>query len=171
MHDFKSIGSSQTLAHDSTDWDELHQLLEHLVENVAKRVKRKSAAGKSVQLMIRFHNHQTITRSKTLQKYIDEKKDILFVAKELLKKHWNEEPVRLLGVSLQNLEEKRQVGEQLDLFTYRDNVKKEKLYETMEELTDKYGKNVFLSLNSGKDKEQQPRTSFQKDFLDDYKKP
>ncbi|WP_339286168.1 DNA polymerase IV [Oceanobacillus sp. FSL K6-3682] len=171
VHDFKSIGSSQTLAHDSTDWDELHQLLEHLVENVAKRVKRKSAAGKSVQLMIRFHNHQTITRSKTLQKYIDEKKDILFVAKELLKKHWNEEPVRLLGVSLQNLEEKRQVGEQLDLFTYRDNVKKEKLYETMEELTDKYGKNVFLSLNSEKDKEQQPRTSFQKDFLDDYKKP
>ncbi|GIO21863.1 DNA polymerase IV [Oceanobacillus sp. J11TS1] len=170
VHEFKSIGSSQTLAHDSTDWDELHQLLEQLVDNVSRRVKRKSATGKSVQLMIRFHNHQTITRSKTLQSYIDEKEDILFVAKELLKKHWNEEPVRLLGVSLQSLEEKRQVGEQLDLFTYRDNVKKEKLYETIEELSDRYGKDIFLSLTSEKDKEQ-PRTSFQKDFLDDYKKP
>lgn len=87
MHDFKSIGSSQTLAHDSTDWDELHQLLEHLVENVAKRVKRKSAAGKSVQLMIRFHNHQTITRSKTLQKYIDEKKGYTFCGERIIKKN------------------------------------------------------------------------------------
>lgn len=170
VHDFKSIGSSQTLAHDSTDWDELYQLLDNLVANVARRVKRKNATGKSIQLMIRFHNHQTITRSKTLQNYIDEKEDILFVAKELLKEHWNEEPVRLLGVSLQNLEEKRQVGEQLDLFTYRENVKKEKLYETIEELSDKYGKDVFLSFHNEKEQEQ-PRTSFQKDFLDDYKKP
>ncbi len=171
VHDFKSIGSSQTLAHDSTDWDELHQLLGQLTDNVARRVKRKNATGKSVQLMIRFHNHQTITRSKTLQGYIDEKEDILFVAKELLKKHWNEEPVRLLGVSLQSVEEKSQVGEQLDLFTYRDNAKKEKLYETMEALTDKYGKDIFLSLKNEEKDKQQPRTSFQKDFLDDYKKP
>lgn len=171
VHDFKSIGSSQTLAHDSTDWGELYQLLGRLTENVARRVKRKEAMGKSVQLMIRFHNRRTITRSKTLQSYIESKEDILLVAKELLEKHWNEEAVRLLGVSLQNLEIRKQVGEQLNLFTYQSNAKKEKLYEAIDQLSTKYGKGVFRELKSGITDKEQPRTSFQKDFLDDFKKP
>ncbi|GLO66510.1 DNA polymerase IV [Oceanobacillus kimchii] len=171
VHDFKSIGSSQTLPHDSTDVTELKQLIHELVDNVERRVKRKEAAGKTVQITIRYHDRKTITRSKKLYNYIDNHSEILFVAKELFEQHWNEEPVRLLGVSLQDMETKRNIGEQLDLFTYESIEKKEKLQVTVDKLTKKYGSNIITKNTNESQDNQQPRTSFQKDFLDDYKKP
>lgn len=171
VYDFKSIGSSETLPYDTTDEQELFQLMEKLAEKVEKRMLRKQAVGLSVQLMIRYHDRKTITRSKKLHHYIETKKDILNTAIELLKKHWNLEPVRLLGITVQDMVEKSTAGEQLDLFTYEQAANKEKLYSTIETLAEKYGKNPFIKLKDTKtEKEPQPTTSFQKDFLDDYKR-
>lgn len=170
IYDFKSIGSSQTLPHDTVDETEIRSLLHQLADNVERRLKRKDAIGRSVQLMIRYHDRQTVTRSKKLQTYIDSKSDILHVANELLQRHWNLEPIRLLGITLQDVEEKQNIGEQLDLFTYEKFARKEKLYTTIDELTERYGKGTFKRYNSHKRDQEQPRTSFQKDFLDDYKK-
>lgn len=124
IFDFKSIGNSQTLPHDTTDIREIHYLLDKLSEKVISRMKRKEVMGKSVQVMIRYYDRKTVTRSRKLETYIDEKSDLLSIAAELFEKHWNGEPIRLLGVTAQYLEDKRKVGEQLDLFTYEDAVKK-----------------------------------------------
>ncbi|WP_087971618.1 DNA polymerase IV [Oceanobacillus rekensis] len=170
IYDFKSIGSSQTLPEDTTDWDIITKLMNLLADNVERRMKRKEAAGKSVQIMIRYHDRKTITRSKKLQNYIDSKSDILLIAMELFKKHWNNDPVRLLGITVQDVEEKRNLGQQLDIFTYEEAVKKEKLDSTIHLLSEKYGKNTFKQLKETENNDsEQPRTSFQKDFLDDYK--
>ncbi|UJL44782.1 DNA polymerase IV [Virgibacillus sp. NKC19-16] len=171
VHDFKSIGSSQTLSHDTTDEKEIRTLMHQLADNVDRRVKRKKAAGRSVQLMIRYHDRRTITRSKKLQSYIESKDDILHVANELLQKHWNLEPIRLLGITLQDVDEKEHIGQQLDLFTYEKHARKENLYVAIDALSEKYGKNPFKQLDGTSSVEDdQPRTSFQKDFLDDYKR-
>ncbi|MBM7598046.1 DNA polymerase-4 [Virgibacillus halotolerans] len=170
IYDFKSIGSSQTLPHDTVDETEIRNLLHQLADNVERRVKRKDAIGRSVQLMIRYHDWKTVTRSRKLQTYIESKSDILHIANELLQQHWNLEPIRLLGITLQDVEEKQNVGQQLDLFTYEKFARKEKLYSTIDALSDKYGKDTFKTFNGNKRDQEQPRTSFQKDFLDDYKK-
>lgn len=169
VHEFKSIGSSQTLSHDTTDEKEIRNLMHQLSDNVERRMKRKKAAGRSIQVMIRYYDHTTITRSKKLNTYIETKEDILQVANELLQKHWNLEPIRLLGITLQDVEEKQNIGEQLNLFTYEQRAKKENLYIAMDALSAKYGKNTFKQLTNSED-EEQPKTSFQKDFLDDYKR-
>ncbi|TQS74488.1 DNA polymerase IV [Ornithinibacillus gellani] len=169
IHEFKSIGSSQTLPRDTTDEIEIRQLMHLLTENVERRMKRKKAAGKSVQLMIRYHDRQTITRSKKLQTYIDTKEEILLIANDLWQTHWNGEPIRLLGITVQEVEEKALIGKQLDIFTYENEAKKEGLYSTIQSLSEKYGKNPFQSFQQEQDTDQ-PHTSFQKDFLDDYKK-
>ena len=171
IYDFKSIGSSQTLPYDTTDLTEIKNLMEQLAENVERRMQRKEAVGKSIQITIRYHQRNTITRSKKLDTYINKKDDILLIATELFHQHWNEEPIRLLGITLQNVEEKKNVGEQLNLFTYEDVAKKEKLYETIDQLAEKYGENPFKQLKKPvKKSANELRTSFQKDFLDDYKK-
>jgi len=171
IYDFKSIGSSQTLPYDTTDLTEIMNLMEQLAENVERRMQRKEAVGKSIQITIRYHHRNTITRSKKLDTYINKKDDILLIATELFHQHWNEEPIRLLGITLQNVEEKKNVGEQLNLFTYEDVAKKEKLYETIDQLAEKYGENPFKQLKKPEEKStNELRTSFQKDFLDDYKK-
>lgn len=170
IYDFKSIGSSQTLPEDTTDWNVITKLMNLLADNVERRMKRKEAAGKSLQIMIRYHDRKTITRSKKLQNYIDSKSDILLIAKELLQKHWNNDPIRLLGITVQDVEEKRNLGQQLDIFTFEEAVKKEKLDSTIHLLSKKYGENTFKQLKKTEnDDSEQPRTSFQKDFLDDYK--
>jgi len=167
VHDFKSIGSSQTLSRDTTDETEIRHLMHILAGNVEARLKRKGAVGKSVQLMIRYHDRKTVTRSKKLHSFIDKKEEILEIANELWQLHWNTEPIRLLGITVQDIEEKKHIGKQLDLFTYEKEASKEKLYQAMEELSNKYGKDIFKTHQT--DDMSQPRTSFQKDFLDDYR--
>ncbi|WP_275949820.1 DNA polymerase IV [Oceanobacillus jordanicus] len=169
IFEFKSIGSSQTLPYDTVDEQEVRRLLAILSENVERRMKRKNAAGQSIQLMIRYQDRKTITRSKKLYRYIDAKDEIMYEAEELFHKHWNQEPVRLLGITLQDVEVKKNIAKQLDLFTYEKEAGKEKLYEAIDGLSEKYGKDVFKKLEAVKE-ENQPRTSFQKNFLDDYKK-
>ncbi|HLR51856.1 MAG TPA: DNA polymerase IV [Candidatus Avamphibacillus sp.] len=167
VHDFKSIGSSQTLSKDTTNETEIRHLMHVLAGNVEARLKRKGAAGKSIQLMIRYHDRKTVTRSKKLHLFIDKKEEILEVANELWQLHWNTEPIRLLGITVQDIEEKKHIGKQLDLFTYEKEASKEKLYQAMEKLSNKYGKDIFKTHKT--ENMHQPRTSFQKDFLDDYK--
>lgn len=169
VHEFKSIGSSQTLPRDTTDEQVIVQLMKQLSLQVERRIKRKQSSGRTVQLMIRFQDRNTITRSKTLPSYIDNEEDIMSVAYELFKTHWDGKPIRLIGITLQDIEEKKNIVHQLDLFTYEKEEGKEKLQTAIQELTSKYGENPFKQLDE-QPKDEQPRTSFQKDFLDDYLK-
>ncbi|HLQ70537.1 MAG TPA: DNA polymerase IV [Bacillota bacterium] len=169
VNDFKSIGSSQTLPEDTTNEEEIRQLMQKLADNVERRLKRKNAAGLTVQLMIRYHDHKTITRSKKTPAYLYTKEKILQVANELWQTHWSSEPIRLLGITVQDVKEKADISEQLDLFTYREHLEKESLYETIQTLSEKYGEDIFKTMNHQQDSDDL-RTSFQKDFLDDYRK-
>lgn len=170
IYDYKSIGNSQTLPRDISDLNTIIDLMDALSEKVISRLKRKDLVGKSVQIMIRYHDRKTITRSKKLDYYIDEKPELLLVARELFEQNWNGEPIRLLGVTVQHLEEKRLVGEQLDLFTYEEVAKKEVLKQTVENLKGKFGEGAIKTLEKREEKEVNYfRTSFQKDFLDDFR--
>lgn len=168
VNEFKSIGSSQTLPHDTTDETEIRHLMEELADNVERRMKRREAVGLSVQIMIRYYNRETITRSKKLQNYIHSKTDILQVALMLFHDHWNLEPIRLLGITVTDMADKKQTAKQLDLFTYEQDIEKERLQSTIHALTKKYGDDTFKQLKAP----EEPttfKTSFQKDFLNDYR--
>lgn len=171
VHDFKSIGNSETLPEDVTDVTEVKNVLSRLAEKVADRLDRRKLAGKSVQLMIRFNDRTTITRSRKLESFISALEDILLVAFDLLDEHWDGTSIRLLGVTMSDLLEKDEVLEQLSLFTYEQALKKSKRDETLDKLKEKYGKETFPNL--AQEENTAPKkllsTSFQKDFLDDFK--
>lgn len=171
VHDFKSIGNSETLPEDVTDVTEVKNVLSRLAEKVADRLDRRKLAGKSVQLMIRFNDRTTITRSRKLESFISALEDILLVAFDLLDEHWDGTSIRLLGVTMSDLLEKDEVLEQLSLFTYEQALKKSKRDETLDKLKEKYGKETFPNLVQ--EENTAPKkllsTSFQKDFLDDFK--
>src|SRR5699024_10157064 len=146
VHDFKSIGNSETLPEDVTDVTEVKNVLSRLSEKVADRLERRKLAGKSVQLMIRFNDRTTITRSRKLESFISALEDILLVAFDLLEEHWDGTSIRLLGVTMSDLLEKDEVLEQLSLFTYEQALKKSKRDETLDKLKEKYGKETFPNL-------------------------
>jgi len=172
LNDFKSIGNSQTLPDDTIDETQIKQLLLHLTKRVDERLKRREMTGKSIQLTIRYKDRQTVTRSRTISSYVEGADDIYPVILELFEEHWTGRPIRLLGVTVSNLLKMDSILEQLSLFTYESEIKKVKAKETMKQLEEKYGSNTFPTLNNEdkKSDEKLLRTSFQKDFLDDFKK-
>lgn len=175
VNEFKSIGNSQTLREDTVDESVIYVTLDHLADRVEERLQRRELKGMTVQLTIRYATRQTITRSRKLTSYIDDKETILSVIHELLKQHWNMAPVRLLGITVQDLLESQHVMEQLSLFTYEKEEKRAAMTDTIETLKSKFGKQTFIKpeldeLDGPKSEAKKMlRTSFQKDFLDDYR--
>ncbi|AST92412.1 DNA polymerase IV [Sutcliffiella cohnii] len=171
ISDFKSIGNSTTLREDSDDERELYKVLEKLSQSVALRLSRKNMVSNNIQLMIRYNNRQTITRSRKLNNVISSEKEILAAAFQLFKKHWSGNPIRLLGVTAQDLVDKKESVKQLDLFSYEKDAKQEPLIKALDVLQSKYGESIIqkgIQNSSGKKKRETDiniTTSFQKDFL------
>ncbi len=171
ISEFKSIGNSTTLPYDSTDEEELLGVIKRLSNSVGARIRRKDMLSNNVQLMIRYSDRKTVTRSRKLDNPIDQDEEIYKAAKRLWTKHWNGEPIRLLGVTAQELVEKQVAFKQLDLFSYEKEAKKEPLLKVIDELKGKYG-NEIVSKGVKLPKDKKPRdnehgTSFEKDFLSD----
>ena len=96
----------------------MQEQLQDIAEQLAKRLKRYNVAGKTVTLKIKYSDFTLQTRSKTLPYFISDKGLILETATELLYQERMKESVRLLGISLSNLnteedEKKKTVAVQL----------------------------------------------------------
>jgi DNA polymerase-4 len=139
VSEFKSIGSSTTLPEDTSNVKKVDSVLERLAQSVCDRLKRKSSVSLNIQLVIRYHDRKNVTRGRKLDNPISSKEEILTAARHLWTKHWNGEPVRLLGITAQDLLEKEDAYKQLDLFSYQNDAKKETLDETIDRIRKKYG--------------------------------
>lgn len=139
----KSIGNSTTLPYDVTEKQILLDVLGELAESVSRRMKQKRVVSTTVQLTIRYHDFQTITRSKTWDNPFQEAEDIFHYAAYLLKKHWNGEPIRLLGITALDVFDRKEAVKQLDLFHYEEEAKTEALWKTIEQLQKKFGTAVI----------------------------
>src|SRR5699024_10019336 len=172
--EFQSIGNSRTLKEDTDDESEIYQWFLRLVKLVEARLVRREVMGKTIQLTLRFADRTTINRSRRLTKYTNSKEEILLVITDLFDEHWNGEPIRLIGVTVQDILNISEIHEQLSLFTYEDSIKQMNLESTVAELSKKYSKNTFKNIKKEKNDIQNEKTdlfktSFQKDFLNDYK--
>jgi DNA polymerase-4 len=77
--------------------------LDHIAEEVSRRLKNSKVTGKTVTLKIKYSDFTLQTRSKTLSYYISDKSMVLETAKGLLYQDSLSNSVRLLGISLSNL--------------------------------------------------------------------
>ncbi|GAC89948.1 DNA-directed DNA polymerase [Anoxybacillus flavithermus NBRC 109594] len=139
----KSIGNSTTLPYDVAGKKVLLDVLHQLADSVSKRMKQNKVVSTTVQLTIRYHNFQTITRSKTWDNPFQEAEDIFRYAAYLLQKHWNGEPIRLLGITALDVFDRKKAVKQLDLFHYEEEAKNEALWKTIEQLQKKFGTSVI----------------------------
>lgn len=100
----KSIGKERTFTEDVDDLSWINNFLSELSAKVAKRMRKKNAAGKTVTLKVRYDDFETITRSISLDHYIDEAEDIAGTAISLLEETAvGDRKVRLLGITMSNL--------------------------------------------------------------------
>jgi len=99
----KSLAAERTFSENITSEIFMLKRLENIAEEVERRLKKSKVAGKTITLKIKYSDFTLQTRSKTLPLYISSKELILENVKELLFQETMKNSVRLLGISLSNL--------------------------------------------------------------------
>lgn len=99
----KSLGAERTF--DENISSEIYMLgrLESIAEEIERRLKKSKVAGKTITLKIKYSDFTLQTRSKTVPYFIASKDILLETARELLFQEKMKESVRLLGITLSNL--------------------------------------------------------------------
>jgi len=99
----KSLAAERTFSENLSSEIFMLEKLEHIAEEVSKRLTKNKVTGKTITLKIKYSDFTLQTRSKTLPYYVSEKAIILETAKDLLYQDTLNNSVRLLGISLSNL--------------------------------------------------------------------
>ncbi len=102
----KSLGAERTFSENLSSEVFMKDRLEHIATELARRVSRSGMTAKTVTLKIKYSDFTLQTRSKTLGYFISDKSLILETALDLLYQQPLENSVRLLGISLSNLQDR-----------------------------------------------------------------
>jgi DNA polymerase-4 len=100
----KSIGHEETFPVDVRDRERLERELLRMSDRVAARLRASEKVGRTVVLKARYGDFRTVTRSRTIPAPTDLAPDIAGVATALLGALDVGDGLRLLGVSVQQLE-------------------------------------------------------------------
>ncbi|WP_026714813.1 DNA polymerase IV [Flavobacterium daejeonense] len=99
----KSVAAEHTFEVNLSSEVFMLEQLELIANSLERRLKKHKVSGKTVTLKIKFSDFTQQTRSKTLPYFIVDKGLILETVKELLYQERMKDSVRLLGISMSNL--------------------------------------------------------------------
>jgi DNA polymerase-4 len=119
----KSSGTENTFSEDLTDLAEIRKEIDEMARDGARWLERKLLGCRTVTIKVRYDDFTTITRSQSTECATRDADDIAARAVALLDRtEAGRRPVRLLGVSMHNLEDPSARGEDppLPLFDVLD---------------------------------------------------
>ncbi len=103
VREVKSIGDEETYEHDLTDTAEIRRRIAIHSDVVARRLRKKHLAARTVSLKVRFSSFLTVMRSLSFEEATNLQEDIEEAALRLLERIPRMEAVRLTGVTCSNL--------------------------------------------------------------------
>ena len=139
-YETKSISQETTFTVDVRDDKTLEKTIREQSKEVARQLRRNDLAGKTVKLKIRWTDFTTITRQVTLPTSTDNEDEFIKAVLKLL--HTVRKPnqaVRLIGVGVSGI---GAPVRQLSLWD-AGTEKSRKLQEVLDQLQEKYGRNVI----------------------------
>lgn len=137
-----SISTTETLPYDYTDEDKLKDVLFRQTEELTRQLRQKKQYAKTVAVI--FKNNQFISYSAQtkLQTETNITKDIYKLVIELFDKNYKNDPIRLIGIRLSDLTNKRE--KQITLF--EDNSchdeQEDSFQQTIDNINNKFGKGL-----------------------------
>lgn len=145
-YDSKSMGISETLLEDVTDYDELRGLIRTLCRRLSKRLKEAHKAGYHVSMRICYYDFRNANKSKKLSAPIWTSDDLFVQAMILFDSSYEEEEaVRLIGVSVSDFASEDFLAKQVSLF---DAPKEESTSEILHDLNHQLGTQAFVRASS-----------------------
>lgn len=147
--DSKSVGSGLTFKHDLVARGECLVGINHLSDEVARRLRSEGMKCSTVQLTIKDKYLRVIQRQRPVRPETDIAREISSAAYSILEDEWTEgEPIRMLTVTATGLVHANQVAEQLDIFGSLDTQKRDKnkkMEETVDKIKQKFGSSSIMN--------------------------
>ena len=135
----KSIGNSVTLPKDLNSIDEINKVVVALCEQVSYRLRHYDLVASTVNVQLRNKDFIDHSHQKQLKFETASTKEIIETAKEVLKEMYKGDAIRLVGVRVDNLENKEET--QISFFSKDNEEKQEKIDKVLDTLKFKYGYN------------------------------
>ncbi|ADD68147.1 DNA-directed DNA polymerase [Denitrovibrio acetiphilus DSM 12809] len=135
----KSIGHSMTIPHDIRSREEAASYILQLSEMVSARARKNGYSGKTLHLTIRDSEMGTVGKRRTFGFFTSATHHIYEIAMSLFDELWDDYPIRLLGISLGSL-----VPGCVMLSNIMDDFQGwPDIYDAIDKINDKYGKQVI----------------------------
>lgn len=116
-YEARSMGISETLLEDVTDYDEIKGVFRSLARTLSQRLKTANRAGTKVSIRICYYDLHNADRSRSLREPVFRSDDLFVQAMQLFDENWEEgDAVRLLGITVSDFVEDSFVLRQLSLF-------------------------------------------------------
>ncbi len=135
----KCIGNSITLPHDERNIEKIEEILLALTEQVTYRLRKQRMLARVVGVTLKTSDFVVNSHQKKLNYLTDSTKIIYEEVKKLLIELYKDEPIRLIGVKVERLEDEKE--KQISLFESKEQEKQGKLDKVIDELKNKYGYN------------------------------
>lgn len=144
----KSMGVSETMLEDVTDYEELRGMLRILSRRLSQRLKEEHKVGSRVTLRICYYNFRNADRSLHKETPIYKADDLFLSALTLFDDNWDEgEAVRLLGLSVSEFMSE-DAARQMNLFTPEADDEKSETREVLADLNRLLGTKAFVRASS-----------------------
>ena len=118
----KSIGKETTFADNVVDKREIWDTLQNIAEKLEIIMREKQIIARTVTLKAKYANFQLITRSQTTTDRVLTSANILSILPKLLKKtEVGKRPIRLIGVTLSNLQAQSDAEDKRDKINVYEN--------------------------------------------------
>ena len=149
----ESISKSMTFDTPLTTYDDVLINLLKMADDVYLQLKSAKKKAKTITITLRDTNFNTITRSKTITDYTNDKTVLKYYVEELLDDNYNYTPLRLVGVGFSHFKPDDFVLEEITLFNYQSVYEKEEtLRNLMLNFDKRFGSNSLFFGKKLKDK-------------------
>lgn len=134
----KEISQSTTLPKDMTRTDEIFPILHAISENVAISLRKKNKYASVIAVIFKDKFFKSYTHQRKLNNPTCSTNEIWKISKELFLEGWKQEPIRLIGIRLDQLTD--HVTYQTSLFEdFEDKKEDETLDFVVDEIKQKFG--------------------------------
>ena len=141
----KSMGVSETLLEDITDYDEIRGVFRMLARNLSRRLKTAHKMGYRISIRICYYDLHNSDRSKQLADPVWKADDLFVYSMQLFDENWEEgESIRLLGITVSDFASDTYIARQLNLFDDK-GIAAEETREIIADLNHQLGAKGFVS--------------------------
>ena len=142
--DPKSIGNSTTMMEDTSSLEMIASTYKWLCKEVSERAIRENKLGTTIQIVVKESDFKMHNKSMTLDNPTNNYDVIYDVVMRLYEKNFSSLTVRLVGVTLQNLIDQKDIAIQMSLFDYQKHEEENATKLLINEMNRKLKKNLLM---------------------------